>query len=226
MIDPNYSIPLITSLWSGIITSLSPCPLVSNLSAVVYISTKSRSAMLYGITYSLGRAFLYLLVGIIVVKTTLSVERFSFFISKYGSQFVAIVLVVSGMYINGMIGKGFGGFSFVDLGKVKINKGLFSSFLLGFILSLSFCPISAALYFGVVIPLSIAKNSFFIPFIYGIGTALPVVVISVLLSITQRKVFYLVAKIESLDRYLRAITGWVFIVAGIYLALRYIFQVI
>ena len=45
---------------------------------------------------------------------------------------------------------------------------------LGVLFALSFCPVSAALFFGSVLPLAVKfESSIWLPFCYGLGTALP-----------------------------------------------------
>ena len=47
---------------------------------------------------------------------------------------------------------------------------------MGFLFAMSFCPVSAALFFGIVIPLALKFQSrIFLPFLYGAGTAAPVI---------------------------------------------------
>lgn len=116
---------------------------------------------------------------------------------------------------------------FFNFSKLKV-KGVFGSFLIGFLFALSFCPISAALYFGFVIPLAISKSSpFVLPILYGIGTAIPVIIIIALfINFDFKKILSITNITSKFDRYSKLITGWIFIVCGIYLALRYIFEVI
>ena len=61
--------------------------------------------------------------------------------------------------------------------------GLWVALPLGMLFALTFCPVSAALYFGSLIPLSVkAQSSVFLPSIYGVGTALPALVFAVLVA--------------------------------------------
>ena len=63
-----------------------------------------------------------------------------------------------------------------------------------------FCPTSAALFFGSLVPLSLKVNSSVaLPVVYGIGTALPVMIFAVLLATSAQsvgKAYNVLAKIE------------------------------
>ena len=65
------------------------------------------------------------------------------------------------------------------------SLGVWGAGLLGTVFALSFCPVSAALFFGSLIPLSIKYDSrVTLPAIYGIGTALPVLVFAVIIALS------------------------------------------
>lgn len=221
----------LTALWTGVLTSLSPCPLATNLAALTYISKHSGSHRLavlaHGGLYALGRALAYIVIGFLLVKSLLSAPSFSFFMQKYGGQALSPILVLAGMYMLEMFGRGFEGFNAFDLSKFKPKAGAFSSMLMGFIFALAFCPVSAALYFGVIIPLA-AKNSspLSLPLLYGLGTALPVIGVAVALDLGLKKISAITGLAGKFEKYAKPATGWVFIAAGVYLGLRYIFGVI
>jgi len=96
--------------------------------------------------------------------------------------------------------------------------------ILGFLFALSFCPVSAGLYFGALIPLSAQHSSqFLLPGIYGLGTALPVIVFAFLIAFASRHVGKAFNKLSQIERWVRNGTGILFIVAGFYLTLTYIY---
>jgi hypothetical protein len=221
----------LTSLWTGVLTSVSPCPLATNIAALTYISKHSGTGRLtvlsHGGLYALGRASAYVVTGFLLVKSLLSAPSFSFFMQKYGNQALSPILVLAGMYMLGMFGRSFEGFAIFDLSKFKTKGGFISSLFMGFAFALAFCPISAALYFGVIIPLA-AKNSapFSLPLLYGLGTALPVIGLATAVDLGLRKVSAVTGLAGSFEKYAKPSTGWVFIICGVYLGLKYTFTVI
>ena len=221
----------VTALWTGVITSVSPCPLATNIAALTYISKQSGShrlaVLVHGGLYALGRAFAYILIGFLLVKSLLSVTPFSFFMQTYGNQVLSPILVLAGMYMLDLFGRGFEGFSFYNQANFRTKVGALSSLALGFVFALAFCPISAALYFGVIIPLAV-KNSapFSLPLLYGLGTALPVIGLAVTLDLGLQKISAVTALAGKLEKYARPATAWTFIACGVYLGLKYIFNIL
>ncbi len=106
----------------------------------------------------------------------------------------------------------------------KINHlGLFGAGLLGIIFALSFCPVSAALFFGSLFAVAVKNESVIIlPSIYGIGTALPVLGFAVLMGISANMVSKAYNKVSEFEVWARRITGAVFIIAGGYYCFTYL----
>lgn len=218
----------LTALWTGVLTSLSPCPMATNIAALGYISKHSGDGKLavlaHGGLYALGRALAYLAVGFLAVKSLLAVPQFSFFMQKYGAQALSPLLVLAGMYLLGLLGKGPGGFGFTGQAWFRGKAGALASLLMGFLFALAFCPVSAALYFGVILPLAASTGApFSLPLLYGLGTALPVAGLALALDLGLKKLSGAAGLAERLQRYAAPVTGWVFVGAGLYLGLKYIF---
>jgi hypothetical protein len=217
-----------TALWTGVITSVSPCPLATNIAALSWISKHSGSHRLavltHGLLYAAGRALAYLVIGFLLVKSLLSAPAFSFFMQKYGNQVLSPLLVLAGMYMLDMFGGSFAGFNLFDMTRFKARAGALSSLLMGMLFALAFCPISAALYFGIVIPLAANNSSpVSIPLLYGLGTALPVIGAALALDFGVRKVSAVTGLAGRFGHWAKPATAWVFIVAGVYMGLKYIF---
>ena len=91
---------------------------------------------------------------------------------------------------------------------------------LGAVFALAFCPTSAALFFGSLVPMSIDRESaFFLPLIFGVGTSLPVVVFALLISLGVSKLNNVFNHLSVIERYFRVITGVVFLAVGIVLSI-------
>lgn len=220
----------LTAVWTGVITSVSPCPLATNIAALTYISRHSGShklaVLLNGLLYALGRALAYIVIGFLLVKSLLSAPSFSFFMQKYGNQALSPVLVLAGMYMLDMFGRGFVGFNLLDLSKFKAKGGAVPSLIMGFLFALAFCPISAALYFGVIIPLAATNSApFSLPLLYGIGTALPVTGMAAVLDFGLKKISAITGLADKFGHWAKPATAWIFIACGVYLGLKYIFGI-
>jgi cytochrome c biogenesis protein CcdA len=105
------------------------------------------------------------------------------------------------------------------------ESGAPGAFLLGFIFALAFCPISAALYFGSLIPLALkSKLGVTLPFVYGVGTGLPVLVFAVAIALGVTSLSHWFHRITKIEYYTRRITGIVFILVGLYYSGIYILK--
>ena len=221
-----------TAAWLGVLTAISPCPMATNISAISFIGRfvgSNRRVLLSGLLYTCGRTFVYIIAGILISAGILSSSEISLFLQKYLNEIIGPVLILLGMVLLGIIGVSYS-FNIIDGKKIQEHtkkRGVLFSFPLGVIFALSFCPVSAGLFFGGLIPIVIKYNSsFFLPAIYGIGTALPVIFFAFIIAFASKylgRIFDCLTKIEICFRY---ITGILFILVGIYYSIIYIYEVI
>ena len=218
-------------MWLGILTSISPCPLATNIAAVSFIGKQFTSAprvALSGIFYVLGRMLAYLGLGTALIAGLLSAPQLSVFLQKYMNKILGPVLILVGMVLLELLrfnltGGGVGGRMRERAGK----GGVWGAGLLGFLFALSFCPVSAALFFGSLIPLSVKDGSRVLyPLMYGAGTGLPVIVFAMMIALGAKSISALYQKLTRLELWARRITGAIFIAVGVYYTLAYIFEVV
>ena len=219
------------ALWLGILTSISPCPLATNIAAISYIGRRvdsSRQVFLTGLLYTLGRTLAYLGLAVLLVATALSVPQISLFLQKYMHVLLGPILILVGMFLLGLIQFSMGGSGISENMQKRVDAlGIWGALLLGLVFALSFCPTSAALFFGSLIPLSLnANSSVALPVIYGVGTALPVIVFAVLIALSAQSVGKAFNVLSKVEWWARMITGAIFLAVGIYFSLKYIFEVI
>jgi cytochrome c biogenesis protein CcdA len=97
------------------------------------------------------------------------------------------------------------------------DKGLLGSFLIGAVFALAFCPYSGALYFGMLIPMTISKiDGLYLPIIFAFGTGLPVLLFTYLLAFAAGNIGSFYNKITKIEKAMRTVAGVVFILTGIY----------
>jgi cytochrome c-type biogenesis protein len=214
------------ALWLGILTSISPCPLTTNIAAVSFVGKRVDSpakVFLSGLLYTLGRAFAYTVIGALVVVGGLSIPGVSFFLQKHIHKLLGPLLVVSGILLLGIIPLKFGvSFNAAGIQKRAEKIELFGAVLLGILFALAFCPVSAAIFFGSLMPLAIRHESrIILPAIYGIGTGLPVLVFAGLIALGAGSVGKVFNAITKLELWARRFTGIVFVCAGCYLMYIY-----
>ena len=227
----EFMIGIGSAFWLGILTSISPCPLATNIAAISYIGRKvghSRQVFLTGLLYTVGRTLAYLALAIVLLASVLSVPQISLFLQKYMHLVLGPILIIVGMFLLGLIEFNMGGGGMGQGLQKRVDAmGIWGSLLLGIVFALTFCPTSAALFFGSLVPLSLKVNSSFtLPIVYGVGTAVPVMVFAVLLATSAQsvgKAYNVLAKIEW---WARMLTGAIFVLVGIYFALKHVFHVI
>jgi len=222
---------LASAIWLGILTSVSPCPLASNIAAVSFISrkvTQRNTVLLSGILYTIGRSLTYVILGVLIVKTLVDVPMLSDFLQRYVNKILGIVLILVGMVLLDLLRIPIYLPSVSEnIAKKLIDKGVLGSLPLGILFALAFCPVSAALFFGGLVPIAVkAQSGFGLPLIYGIGTALPVLLFAFLVATGTGYINNLYHRITRIEFYTKKVTGIIFILVGVYYALAYIFEII
>jgi len=222
---------LISSVWLGILTSVSPCPLATNIAAVSFISqriTRKNTIFLSGIFYTIGRSLTYIVLGVLIVKTLVDVPILSDFLQRYVNKILGIILILVGMILLDLLRVPLSLPSVSeDVTKKLIDKGAIGSLPLGILFALAFCPVSAALFFGGLIPIAVkAQSGIGLPLIYGIGTALPVLLFAFFIAAGTGYINNLYYRITRVEFYTKKVTGSIFILVGIYYALAYIFEIV
>ncbi len=220
---------LASALWLGILTSISPCPLASNVAAISFLSKKiTHPALVFisGLAYTLGRMVSYALLGWIIISSLLSVPQVAQFLQKYMGKALGPILILIGLILLEIITIRLPGLSLSQKHHKNIaESGAPGAFLLGFIFAMAFCPISAALFFGSLIPLAINnKMGIVLPVIYGIGTGLPVLLFAVTIALGVTSLSHWFHRITRIEYYARKITGIIFIVVGLYYTGIYILR--
>lgn len=224
----NLFLPLLSALWFGILTSISPCPLTTNIAAVSFISRNIKSpvkSITSGVLYTIGRMFTYVIIGSIIVSSLTLAPKISIYLQKYMGKLIGPIMIIVGLFLLELLNINTKGKNIDAEKQEKIKKqGLFGALFLGSLFALSFCPISAALFFGSVIPLAIEEQSrIFIPAIYGIGTGIPVLLVAITLAFSAKMVAEMFKKINQFEYWARTITGDFFIVLGIYFSITRIY---
>lgn len=223
----NSDIPIISAFLLGLMTAISPCPLATNISATAYLSkdlTDKRKVLFSSLLYTLGRAISYVGVGLLIYLGASKFDISTLF-NTYGEKLLGPLLIIIGLFMLNVIklGKLTGvGVSQKISDKIS-GKGYISAVLMGIVFALAFCPYSGVLYFGMLIPMSVADDASLINLLsFSIGTGLPVVIISIILAYGLAGVGSVFNKIKAFEKWFRKIVGVVFLLTGIYYILIFI----
>ena len=223
---PN--IPVLTALLLGLITAIAPCPMATNIAAVAYVSrnvTDRKYAVITGSLYTLGRMFSYSVLGILIIVVGLEIPWLSAVIQDVGEQVLGPLLIAVGllMLFIDRLSFGTGGGRLASLGGKVADWGMIGGFLLGVIFALAFCPYSAVLFFGALIPVALkSTGGVALPAVFAIGTGLPVLIFGTLLSLGVAGVATWLNAITRAERIIRIIVAVIFIGVGIYYVVLWI----
>jgi len=217
----SYNIPFLTAFLLGILTSISPCPLATNITAIAYISKeikKVKNTLLNGFFYTLGRGFSYTILATVIYFGVSSFEVSRIF-EGWGDKILGPVLIIVSLVMFGVIKINISGQN-QNIERLKewlSNKGYIGSLLLGALFALAFCPYSGILFFGVLIPLVLnSTESLLLPPIFALGTGLPVIIFSFLITFSIQRVGRAFKIIQKTEKIIRFIVASVFLSSGIY----------
>lgn len=216
-------IAVIASFFIGLMMAISPCPLATNITAIAFVSkniTNKFKTLMIGVSYTLGRMFTYVLIASLIVYFGLNTQSISFFLQKYGEMLIGPLMILISLVLLQIIKFDFikGKSKTIENFKLKLSKkGYIGSFFLGVLFALAFCPFSAVLFFGMLIPLALkAGDGIFIPAIFSFATGLPVIIMSIILVYSVSSLGSVMNKIQTFEKYTRIIVGVVFMVVGLY----------
>ena len=227
-LSENLNVPVLFALFLGLLTAISPCPMATNIAAIAYVSrrvTERRYAIITGILYTLGRMLSYSVLGILFIVVGLEIPGVASFLQDFGEQILGPLLIVVGLIMLniGRLSFGLGGGKLSSIGGKVADWGMIGGFLLGALFALAFCPYSAVLFFGVLIPLALkSTGGVTLPAVFAIGTGLPVLVFGILLSAGVAGVSTWLNAVTSAEKVIRIIVSIIFIGVGIYLVVLWI----
>lgn len=217
----NYNLPMLTAFLLGILTSISPCPLATNITAIAFISKDIKTpkyTIFSGIFYTLGRGISYTLLATLIYFGISSFSISSIF-QGWGDKVLGPILIIIGLIMFGAIKINFKGDN-ERMGEIKAwlaGKGYLGSLALGILFAFAFCPYSGVLFFGVLIPLVLKSASgLFLPPLFALGTGLPVIIFAILIAYSMKAVSKVFGTVSKIEKWLRYGVALIFILAGIY----------
>jgi cytochrome c biogenesis protein CcdA len=224
-IADNTNIPLQTAVLLGLMTALSPCPLAMNITATAYLSkdiTDKWRVMLNGVSYTLGRMFGYTALASIIYLGANKLHVAQWF-QKINGVWIGIALVVFGVLMLDVIKFNIPFLSRItaSVSERNIKRNFGGAFLLGVAFALAFCPYSAVLYFGGLIPLTLAHSEgLLLPPVFAVATGLPVIIVAWLLAYSVANVGEFYNRTKSFEKWFRRAVAAVFVVVGLYYIVR------
>jgi len=223
----SSNMPWLSALALGLMTAISPCPLATNITAIGFISKDIENrnrVFVNGLLYTLGRAITYTGIALIIF---LGADQFKFsrFFQRYGEKFIGPLLIIIGLFMLDVIKIKFPGVSgLTSKMQNKTRWGYFDAILLGLVFALAFCPYSGVLYFGMLVPMTVASAyGLYLPVVFAIATGIPVIIFAWVIAYAVSGIGGVYQKVKSFELWFRRIIAVLFILVGIYYIIRVYF---
>ncbi|MDD2965708.1 MAG: aromatic aminobenezylarsenical efflux permease ArsG family transporter [Bacteroidales bacterium] len=218
----NTEWPVLSAFLLGLMTAVSPCPLATNITAIGFIGRdiENRRKVFYnGLLYTLGRAISYTALGLVFYFGASMFKVASLF-QGWGEKLLGPLLIVIGLFMLDVIRINFGSLSGLSekIGNKSKRIGFMGPLLLGLVFALAFCPYSGVLYFGMLIPMTIASPSgLWLPLVFALATGLPVIAFAWLIAFAVGGVGTLYNRIKVFEVWSRRVIAILFMLTGVYL---------
>ena len=220
----GYALALLLAGWLGLQTAISPCPLATNIAAISFLGRKlddRRRALLAGLLYTLGRTLAYVALAAAILAGLGANTGISDFLRRSMAEFLGPILIVIALLMLDLVRPGFSGPEISPEFHRRVERwGLAGALLLGILFALSFCPYSAALFFSLIPLAAQYRSGILLPAVYGVATALPVIVFAAIIALGVRSVGKAFQRLSQFERWTRSIAGLVFLAVGLYFTVR------
>ncbi|MCA9743119.1 MAG: sulfite exporter TauE/SafE family protein [Deferribacteres bacterium] len=220
---------ILTAIGLGMLTIIHPCPLSTNFAALSFLLAGGqiwKSKISHLVAFIAGEVVAFAALGMVISAGLLEIPAIANFLQNELSALIGPVLILLGMMLSGLL---FPRQSTLKLGerfraKSAMNSAA-ASLAMGVLLALSFCPMSAAVFFGVLVPLAISRDAAIAyPVLFGLGTSLPLVALALVLSRGVGRVYGRSFLSKWSTKKISAIAGAVLIFLGIALSLHSLFR--
>lgn len=220
-------------LAAGVTAALSPCPLATNMAAVGYMARRvgqGRAALACALMYAAGRMAAYVLLGLLLRGGLVSMPALSYALQETLPLFMGPLLLLAGLVMLDALplpdwlhtaapGRG--------AADTLMRGGVWGAFPLGMLFALALCPPSAALFFGVALPLAAqaASSAWAGLACFGLGTALPVMAVGLLLVSGASAAACLQRCLPAAQRIMSGVAGGGMLLLGAWLTLVHLYQI-
>lgn len=216
----NSSLPVVTAFILGLMTAISPCPLATNITAIGFIGKDiddKQRVFLNGLVYTAGRAIAYTMLAIIIFIGANQLELSGWF-QQYGEKIVGPLLILIGLLMLDILNIRFPPLNnLTQKFQDKSKHTYWDVLLLGVLFALAFCPYSGVLYFGMLVPMTVASASgLYLPLVFALATGIPVIIFAWLIAYTLSGVGKLYNSLKSFELGFRRVIAVLFIAVGIY----------
>ncbi|MCC6611870.1 MAG: sulfite exporter TauE/SafE family protein [Anaerolineae bacterium] len=228
----TINLPLVSVLLFGLMGTLAPCQLSTNVAALAFLSRDaSHPHRVWGQTLAFiaGKVTVYLLVGGAVVALSLQLSQVNETVIPVvvvARRVLGPLLIVVGLFMLGLfkLPLSLGGrFSVWLERKVGQRQGMIHAYLLGVAFSFAFCPTLFWLFFGLTIPVAIASpGGVVFPGVFAVGTAIPVLGLAAVMASGRVNIGQFVKRFKATNVWIQRVVGMVFVLIGIHEIILYL----
>ncbi len=208
----------------GLLCAVSPCPLATNVAAVGFLGRHAGSpgrTLRAGAFFVAGRSVVYTVLAAALAGGLVAASALSETLDRTFGFLVGPLLVLAGGVLLGVIPLPSFGASFARFseGLGRRGDGL-GAFALGALFALSFCPASAALFFGGLVPLAAEAGApVALAATFGIATGLPVLGFAALVAGGGHQLGARFGQVQAVEVWLRRGVGALLVGVGLYLSI-------
>lgn len=226
-------IPWLYAFVIGVVIAINPCNMGVNIAGIAYLSLKldsPRQTLLSGTVYTLGRALTYSIFGLLIFLFGASIAEAAPVIQSYENMILGSALILIGVVMLELVKPNISiGVGLKDKYGLNLSeKGLLGSLGMGAISSLAFCPCTAIVFFGLLMPLAIQSNlaGMGFPVLFGLGTGVPVLAFAALMGMSTKVAQSYINGILKFEPYVRTAFGLGFVTYGLYLLATFLAKIV
>nr|WP_282139105.1 sulfite exporter TauE/SafE family protein [Rossellomorea aquimaris] len=223
MVDSLMDFPILVALILGLIGSLAPCQLTTNISAITIYGTSSiQSKMKWTevLFFIAGKIIAFSLLGLLFWWIgndfrSNSTIFFSAFRKVIGPMIIFIGLFLLGFFKLRFINK------LSSWIPITFKEGKWGSLWMGISFSVAFCPTMFILFFVTLMPVAISSPSgFILPSLFGIATSIPLLIILFMISFLELD-GSLIKKSRKVGSLVQKFSGVALVILGVFDTLTY-----
>ena len=219
--DQRLGISFVTALLLGVLGATAPCQLTQSVGMLTILGRHDagRPRLRAAVAYLAGKALVYTTLGAAAVALGAGLNEVSIPVFVMARKALGPMMIVIGLAMVGVLRFRWAPTAglVARLRAVARQRAERAPMLPGVAFGFSFCPTLFALFFGILIPLSLARpDGFVYPAIFALGTALPLLLLLTVLSLGSGSVRRYVARFGRGQHVVAAVAGVVLVVTGLH----------
>ncbi len=212
-----------SGLWLGLMTSISPRSLETNIAALSLIRQTTRKGghalPLAQLLYALGRMLAHVVLAVLLATLLLSVSAAPNWLQFHMNGLLGLVLTLGGLLLLRLPRPQISGIGELSLQAQKLGQrgGCRNAMLLGVLSAVSFCPVSASIFLGGLLAIMVrSQHTVAITLLYALGSVVPTIVFSLIQAVGASQLGKILSAARTFEHWARPITGAAFLGAGIW----------